>query len=73
MKPQMLLGTVLIVVGVLILAYQGITYTKRTQVLKAGPREVTGEKKETIPISPVVGTLATAGGIFLLVLGSRKS
>lgn len=73
MKPQVLIGIILIILGVLIFAYQGITYTRRTQVAKIGPVEVTGEKTETLPISPLVGTLATAGGIFLVVLGSRKS
>lgn len=73
MKPQVLIGIILIIVGVLIFAYQGITYTRRTRVAKIGPVEVTGEKRETLPISPAIGTLATAGGIFLVVLGSRKS
>jgi len=61
----------LIVLGIIALAYEGITYTTREKVLEIGPITATKEKKETIPLSPVVGVLALVGGVALLVFGGR--
>jgi hypothetical protein len=51
MKPIMLVGIVLIVVGLLALAYQGITYTTREKVVQVGPVQVTTEKREVDAVS----------------------
>jgi len=66
-----LFGIVLIVFGLLALAYGGFSYTKREKVLDLGPIEATTEKHKTVPISPIVGIAAVAGGIALVVSGSR--
>jgi len=73
MKPIMLLGVVLIVLGALALAYQGVTYTTREKVIDLGPLKASVDKKNTIPLSPVVGGLAIAVGIVLVVVGNRRS
>lgn len=73
MKTTAVIGIVLIVLGIISFAYQGITYTKREKVLDLGPIEATTEKKETIPLPPILGGLLIVGGIVLLVTGSRKS
>ena len=67
-----IVGIVLIVIGVIALAYGGISYTKREKVLDIGPLEATTETRETIPLPPVLGGLALAGGIVLLIVGSRR-
>ena len=72
MKRSMLLGLILIVVGVVAIAYQGITYTTRENVVDIGPLHVTAEKTKTIPLAPIVGAVAIVGGIALLVMGSKK-
>ena len=66
-----LVGIVLIVLGALALAYQGITYTTREKVLDIGPIEATKEERKTIPLPPVVGAVALVGGIALLLSGRR--
>lgn len=71
MPAVKILAIVLIVVGLLGLAYEGITYTKREKVLEVGPITATKETKKTIPISPVVGGVAVLGGIALLAAGAR--
>jgi uncharacterized membrane protein YidH (DUF202 family) len=67
-----IVGIVLIVIGVIALAYGGISYTKREKVLDIGPLEATTETRETIPLPPLLGGLALAGGIVLLIVGSRR-
>jgi uncharacterized membrane protein HdeD (DUF308 family) len=72
-KPVTLVGIALIVLGVLALAYQGITYTTREKVIDLGPLQASVDKKKSIPLPPIVGALALAGGVVLVIVGSRKS
>ncbi|MBI2818284.1 MAG: DUF3185 domain-containing protein [Acidobacteria bacterium] len=72
MKPLSWMGIVLVIVGVLALAYGGITYTRQEKVLDIGPIHATKETQERIPVPPILGGIALAGGIALLVIGARK-
>jgi hypothetical protein len=72
MKPISIAGIILIVLGVVALAYQGITYTTRETVLDIGPVQATAERQKTVPLPPVLGIAAVAGGVALLVVGMRK-
>ena len=72
MKPAALAGIVLIVLGVVALVYQGITYTRRETVLDIGPLHATADREKTLPLPPVLGIAAIAGGVALLVVGSRR-
>ncbi|HSE41502.1 MAG TPA: DUF3185 domain-containing protein [Acidobacteriota bacterium] len=67
-----IVGIILIVVGVVALIFQGITYTTREKVIDLGPIHATAEKKKTIPLPPVLGGIALVGGIVLLVVGGKK-
>lgn len=71
MKAPTLVGIVLIVLAVIAFSYQGITYTKREKVLDIGPIEATAEKKETIPLPPILGAAALIGGVALVFVGSK--
>jgi hypothetical protein len=68
----LILAIVLIAIGVVSLAYQGITYTTREKVLEVGPIKATAEKERTIPLPPIVGGVALAAGVVLLVVGARR-
>jgi len=72
MKQIMLIGIVLIVLGVVALAYQGITYTSREKIINIGPLQATHDTRKTIPVSPIVGGLALAGGIVLVIMGAKN-
>jgi hypothetical protein len=72
MKSAAVVGLLLIVLGVISLAYQGITYTRQRQVLKLGPIQATEKTQERIPLPPILGGIALAGGIALLIVGSRS-
>jgi membrane-bound ClpP family serine protease len=71
-KPLQIIGVALLVLGLISLAYQGITYTKTVKVLEVGPITATKEKKETIPLPPILGGAALVGGVVLLVAGARR-
>ena len=65
-------GIILIVLGVLAFAFQGITYTTREKVIDLGPIHATADTKKTIPLPPVLAGIALVGGIVLLVAGGKK-
>jgi len=73
MKTATILGIALIMLGVVAFAYQGVTYTTREKVIDLGPLQATVDKKQTIPLPPLVGGLALAGGIALLIVGARRT
>jgi hypothetical protein len=65
-------GVVLIVLGLVALVYQGITYTSRETVIDIGPLHATADRERTLPLPPVFGIAAVAGGAVLLMAGVRK-
>ncbi len=72
MRTSTLTGIILVVIGIIAFAYQGITYTTREKVIDIGPIEMTTEKTKTFPLPPIVGGVALVGGIVLLVMGNKK-
>jgi hypothetical protein len=67
-----IIGIVLIVIGLISLALGGINYTTKEKVVDIGPIEATAERHKSIPLPPLLGGLALAGGVALLIVGSRK-
>jgi hypothetical protein len=65
-------GIVLIILGLIGLAYGGITYTRRRDTFSVGPFTATVRQRDTLPISPIVGVVALVAGIGLLTAGSRR-
>jgi hypothetical protein len=63
---------VLIVLGVIALAYGGISYTREEKVLDIGPIEATAKTRETIPLPPILGGAAIVGGIAMLVMARKR-
>ncbi len=72
MESRKVVGIVLIVLGLLALVYQGITYTSRETVIDIGPVHATADRQKTLPLPPVLGIAAVAGGVVLLLVGARK-
>ena len=73
MKGLVLIGVILIVLGIIGLAYQGFTYTTREKVIDLGPLKASVEREKTVPLPPILGGLAVAAGVFLVWMGSRRS
>ena len=66
-----LIGILLIVFGIAALAMGGFSYTEREKVLDIGPLQASTETQKTIPIAPIAGVAAVAGGIALVLVGSK--
>jgi hypothetical protein len=71
MKATTLVGILLIILGIVGLAYPRISYTTREKVVDLGPIEATKETKKSIPLPPILGGLSLAGGVVLLVAGGK--
>jgi hypothetical protein len=71
MKPKIVIAIILIAIGIVAFAYQGITYTSREKVVNVGPIQMTADTTKTIPLPPIVGAIALVGGIVLLVVGRK--
>jgi hypothetical protein len=72
MKPVSIVGVILIALGLVALVYQGVSYTSRETIIDIGPIRATADQQKTLPLSPVLGIVAVAGGVALLVAGQRK-
>lgn len=72
MNPVRLAAVVLIVAGVLGLAYGGFSYTRETHQAKIGPIELSVKDRETVHVPIWLGTGAIVLGVVLLAVGRRK-
>jgi hypothetical protein len=73
MKTYTLIAVILIAIGVVAFAYQGITYTTREKVVDLGPIQMTAEKTKTVPLPPILGAVALVGGIVLLLMSKKNN
>jgi hypothetical protein len=67
-----IIAIVLLIIGIVSLAYQGLTYTTHKKVLDVGPIQATKEEHHTIPLPPILGAVALIGGVVLLVADRRN-
>jgi len=72
MNPVKVIAIVLIIAGVLGLAYGGFSYTKDTTVVKLGPLELSAKEKQTVNVPMWAGVGAIVVGGLLLVLGGKR-
>lgn len=72
MKPTIIAGIVLIVLGAAGLAFQGISYTTREKVVDVAGIQVSAETRKTIPVPLVVSGLVLAAGIAVVVVASKR-
>ena len=65
------LGLILIVLGLLGLAWGGFTYKTNEKVVDIGPIHATREKTHNVPLPPIAGAIAVIGGVVLLLAGKK--
>lgn len=73
MKAPGIIGILLIILGVAGLAFGGLSFTHKEKVLDLGPIEASADKKESLPVPPVLGALAIVGGIVLVASSARRA
>ena len=73
MKNLLLASILMIILGVVALTYQGITYTTTEKAIDIGPLQITSERTHTIPLLPILGVTAIVGGVVLLLASRRNA
>jgi hypothetical protein len=71
MKPLGILGVILVIAGIVVLALEGVNYTKDRDTVSVGPVSVSAEEKGFI--SPAVGAVAVVAGLVLVAVGRRRA
>ena len=71
MKPTAIVAILLIVIGVIALAYGGFSFTTKEKVAEVGPLKLEKDKTRSVPLPPVLGVLALVGGVAMLVVSRR--
>jgi uncharacterized membrane protein len=72
MKPLMIVGLLLIVLGLVGLLAGGVTYTKEKETADLGPVGITVEQKKRVEIPPAVSVVSVVAGVVLLLVGSTR-
>jgi drug/metabolite transporter (DMT)-like permease len=68
---KQVVGIILVVLGLVGLAWGGFTYTTRQKVLDVGPIHASRDKTHTIPLPPIAGAVALIGGVALLAASKK--
>jgi len=73
MTAKTVIGIVLIIIGILSLGYQGFSYTTHKKVVDIGSIQATKTEHKTVPLPPIIGILALAAGVVVLVAGRHDT
>lgn len=65
-------GIVFIVIGIAMLIWTSFTYTKRENVIDAGPVHISADKQKTVSWPPVVGGVVLIAGVVIMVTGKKR-
>ncbi len=71
--PLIASGVILAVLGAMVFIWQGVSYTQRETLINVGNVKVTADTQKRLPLPPILGGIALAGGVGLIVIGVRKS
>lgn len=66
------LGIILLIVGVLMIAYTGFNYVTTEKVVDIGTIEITKEKNHFVQWPPIAGVVLIIGGVALLFLDKKS-
>jgi hypothetical protein len=72
MKPAMIVGILLILLGIVGFAVGGVTFTHEKKDVDLGPVQIGHEQKQTLPISPILSTIALISGVGLVAVGAKS-
>ena len=72
MGLQRIVGLVLVVLGMVILAWGGIFWNDTDTVFKAGPIKVQTEEQEGVRLPPILGGISIVAGLALVLMPQRS-
>jgi hypothetical protein len=72
MKLAAVVGILLIVLGIVGFSVGGISFTHQKKDVDLGPLQVSHNKTETMPISPILSAISLVAGVGLVVVGVRS-
>jgi hypothetical protein len=72
MKPATIIGILLILLGIVGFAVGGVTFTHEKKDVDLGPVQIGHEQKQSVPISPILSTIALVAGVGLVVVGTKS-
>lgn len=67
------LGMVLVVLGIIMMAYTGFNYVTTEKVVDIGPIEINADKNHNVQWPPIVGLVLIVGGIIVIVFDKKKA
>jgi hypothetical protein len=73
MKPLAWVGVLLIVLGVIGLVVENVSFTERRTVLDVGPIKVQADEQRIVPIPTIAGIVAVAVGLGLLFMSRKRA
>jgi hypothetical protein len=73
MRPLVLIGLILVVLGIVGLAVPSFTFFTTERVVDAEFFKIDISKPHTIFFNPIVGGVALAAGIVLIMVGRRST
>jgi len=73
LKAATIVGVLLIILGIVGFAVGGVRFTHEKKDVNMGPLQISHKKTDTVPISPILSTIALVGGIGLVIVGARSS
>ena len=71
MKAATIVGMLLIALGIIGFATGGISFTHEKKDVDLGPVQISHKTQDTVPISPILSTIALVAGVSLVVVGVK--
>lgn len=65
------IGIILIVIGIVMISYSGFNYVTTEKIVDVGPIQVEAKKNNFVKLSPVLGVIFLAGGLFILARSKK--
>jgi uncharacterized membrane protein YidH (DUF202 family) len=72
MTVRYVIGSLLVVIGLVSLLWGGFRWTQQKTIVDIGPIEAKTQEHKTLPIPPVVGAVVLVAGIVVLVAPMRR-
>lgn len=66
------LGIVLIVIGIVMIAYTGFNYVTTEKVVDLGSIKINKEKNHPVQWSPIIGVVLLIGGIVVIAIDKKN-